>query len=74
MSWETRRSARSERAVEPFPIPNLVRRAARTLVLFTLAARVTSHAGVLVMKLGHQANARADLVATRMRIAQRSTA
>jgi hypothetical protein len=43
-------------------------------VLFTLAARVTSHAGVLVMKLGHQANARADLVATRMRIAQRSTA
>jgi hypothetical protein len=42
--------------------------------LFTLAARVTSHAGAIVMKLGRQANELADMVASRMRIAQPSTA
>ena len=42
--------------------------------LFTLAARVTSHAGAIVMKLGRQANELADMVASRMRIAQLSTA
>ncbi len=35
--------------------------------LFTLAARVTSHAGAIVMKLGRRANELADLVASRMR-------
>jgi len=37
--------------------------------LFTLAARITSHAGALVMKLGRRANELADLVASRLRIA-----
>jgi hypothetical protein len=41
--------------------------------LFTLAARVTSHAGATVMKLGRLANELADLVASRMRIAQLNT-
>jgi hypothetical protein len=40
--------------------------------LFTLAARITSHAGALVMKLGRRANAFADLVASRTRIASLS--
>jgi hypothetical protein len=42
--------------------------------LFTLAARITSHAGALVMKIGHRANALADLVASRLRIATLSSA
>jgi hypothetical protein len=37
--------------------------------LFTLAARITSHAGAIVMKLGRAANALADLVASRLRLA-----
>jgi hypothetical protein len=37
--------------------------------LFTLAARITSHAGSLVMKLGRRANAIADLLASRLRLA-----
>jgi len=42
--------------------------------LFTLAARITSHAGTLVMKIGRCANDLADLLASRLRIAQLSTA
>jgi hypothetical protein len=41
--------------------------------LFTLAARITSHAGGLVMKLGRGAEKLADLVASRMRLAQLAT-
>jgi hypothetical protein len=41
--------------------------------LFTLAARIPSHAGSLVMKLGRDANALADLVASRLRIAALAT-
>ena len=36
--------------------------------LFTLAARITSHAGALVMKIGRAAAGLADLVGTRARI------
>jgi hypothetical protein len=42
--------------------------------LFTLAARITSHAGALVMKLGRRANDFADFVASRLRIARLSAA
>jgi len=42
--------------------------------LFTLAARITSHAGALVMKLGRHANDLADFVGSRLRIARLSTA
>ena len=42
--------------------------------LFTLAARITSHAGGLVMKLGRSAEKLADFVASRIRLAQLSTA
>ena len=44
------------------------------LALFTLAARITSHAGALVMKIGRSADKLADFVASRMRLAQLSTA
>jgi hypothetical protein len=37
--------------------------------LFSLAARITSHAGSLVMKLGRSAERLADLVASRLRLA-----
>jgi hypothetical protein len=43
------------------------------VVLFTLAARITSHADTLVMKIGRCANDLADLLASRLRIAQLST-
>jgi len=42
--------------------------------LFTLAARITSHAGAIVMKIGRRANELADFVASRLRLAQISTA
>jgi hypothetical protein len=42
--------------------------------LFTLAPRETSHAGVLVMKHGRQADELADVMASRMGIAQLSIA
>jgi hypothetical protein len=42
--------------------------------LFTLAARITSHAGAIVMKIGRHANELADFVASRLRLAQLSTA
>jgi hypothetical protein len=42
--------------------------------LFTLAARITSHAGALVMKLGRRANDFADFVASRFRLARLSPA
>jgi hypothetical protein len=42
--------------------------------LFTLAARITSHAGAIVMKIGRRANALADFLASRSRLAQLSTA
>jgi Transposase DDE domain group 1 len=42
--------------------------------LFTLAARITSHAGALVMKIGRSAERLADLVASRMRLARLSPA
>ena len=42
--------------------------------LFTLAARITLHAGALVMKLGRRANDFADFVASRLRIARLSAA
>ena len=42
--------------------------------LFTLAARITSHAGSIVMKIGRSAEQLADFVATRSRLAQLSTA
>jgi hypothetical protein len=42
--------------------------------LFTLAARITSHAGAIVMKLGRTANELADFVASRLRLAKLSTA
>jgi hypothetical protein len=42
--------------------------------LFTLAARITSHPDTLVMKIGRCANGLADLLASRLRIAQLSTA
>jgi hypothetical protein len=38
--------------------------------LFSLAARITSHAGALVMKLGRSAEQLADLVASRLRLAK----
>jgi Transposase DDE domain group 1 len=38
--------------------------------LFTLAARITSHAGSLVMKIGRCANQLADLAASRLRLAR----
>src|SRR5580704_8446462 len=38
--------------------------------LFSLAARITSHAGSLVMKLGRAAEHLADLVASRLRLAE----
>jgi hypothetical protein len=41
--------------------------------LFTLAARITSHAGKLVMKLGRGADKLADFVASRLRLAQLAT-
>ncbi len=42
--------------------------------LFTLAARITSHAGSIVMKIGRSAEQLADLVASRLRLAELSTA
>jgi hypothetical protein len=42
-------------------------------ILFTLAARIPSHAGSIVMKIGHAANALADLVASRLRLAALAT-
>jgi hypothetical protein len=42
--------------------------------LFTLAARITLHAGGLVMKIGRSAENLADLVASRLRLAKLSTA
>lgn len=42
--------------------------------LFTLAARITSHAGSIVMKIGRSAEELADFVASRLRLAQLSTA
>jgi hypothetical protein len=44
------------------------------VVLFTLATHITSHAGTLVRKIGRCANDLADLLASRLRIAQLSTA
>ena len=41
--------------------------------LFTLAARITSHAGGLVMKIGRAAEKLADFWASRLRIAQLAT-
>jgi hypothetical protein len=38
--------------------------------LFSLAARITSHAGSLVMKIGRSAEQLADLVASRLRLAK----
>ncbi len=38
--------------------------------LFTLAARITSHAGSIVMKIGRSGEQLADLVASRLRLAQ----
>ena len=38
--------------------------------LFTLAARIASHAGSLVMRIGRAANAFADFAASRARLAQ----
>ena len=42
--------------------------------LFTLAARITSHAGGLVIRIGRSAEKLADFVASRIRLAQLSTA
>jgi hypothetical protein len=42
--------------------------------LFTLAARITAHAGGIVMKVGRAANAVADLLASRVRVAKLATA
>ncbi len=38
--------------------------------LFTLAARIVSHAGSLVLRIGHAADAFADFVASRDRLAR----
>jgi hypothetical protein len=42
--------------------------------LFTLAARITSHAGTVVMKIGRRAAELADFVASRLRLARLSAA
>ena len=42
--------------------------------LFTLAARITSHAGSIVMKIGRSAEKLADLMASHLRLAELSTA
>ena len=42
--------------------------------LFTLAARITSHAGSIVMKIGRSAEKLADLLPSRLRLAELSTA
>ena len=41
--------------------------------LFTLAARISKHAGSLVMRIGSSAEKLADLVASRLRLAQLAT-
>ena len=41
--------------------------------LFTLAARITSHAGGLVMKIGRSVEKFADFVASRTRLAELAT-
>lgn len=41
--------------------------------LFTLAARITSHAGSVVMRIGRAANALAELLASRLRLAALAT-
>lgn len=42
--------------------------------LFSLAARITARAGGIVMEVGRAANAVADLLATRMRVAKLASA
>ncbi len=59
MSWDARRECC--RAARPKRL---------RFALFTLAARITSHAGSIVMKIGRSAGKLADLMASRLRLAE----